>query len=341
MLIIYLSDGYKGGNLTFLKHNINSNLENRNKVILIDKDPKKNFASLKNNKNLKLVKLDIFKQKKKVKKYIQNLKIKSHFFFFTNFKTLLYYYLYFNSYKRKNIKIAMALHSGIFLFNLKMIIGLFLFSIVSLKLDYLIFGSNSSKDWWLKKFPWMTLINSKVIMNGIDIKKIKKKVPSKFKISFIGRLAIENDPKLFLDICKMNKKENKIMFNIFGDGILKNELKNKLNNLKFWGWTDQNKIYKNTDITIITSPINNFPYVALESNSYGIPIITAAKGDIRKIIKNNFNGYILNKRTAQNFNFFIKKTIKNFKYLSRNSIIQSQKFDVKKSCEKIWMFLKQ
>ena len=45
----------------------------------------------------------------------------------------------------------MALHSGIFLINLKLILGLFLFSIIALKLDYLIFGSNSSKDWWLKK----------------------------------------------------------------------------------------------------------------------------------------------------------------------------------------------
>ena len=46
----------------------------------------------------------------------------------------------------------MALHSGIFLINLKLILGLFLFSIIALKLDYLIFGSNSSKDWWLKNF---------------------------------------------------------------------------------------------------------------------------------------------------------------------------------------------
>ena len=339
MVIIYLSDGYKGGNSTFLTQNINYNLENKNNVILIDKNPKKNFPKLKGHKNFKLVQFDIFKEKQKVKNYIKNLEIKNHFFFFTNFKTLIYYFSYFTSYKKKNIKIAMALHSGIFLINLKLILGLFLFSIIALKLDYLIFGSNSSKDWWLKKFPWMIYINNKVILNGVDLKKIKKKKPSKFRISFIGRLAIENDPKLFLDICKLNNKEKKITFNIFGDGILKNKLTNKTNNVKFWGWTDKEKIYKNTDISIITSPINNFPYVALESISNGIPIITAAKGDIRKIIKNNLNGYILKERTAKNFNVFIKKTIQNFKYLSKNSIIYSRKFDVKKSCKQIWKFL--
>ena len=106
------------------------------------------------------------------------------------------------------------------------------------------------------------------------------------------------------------------------------------------GWTQKEEIYNNTDITIITSPLNNFPYVALESNSYGIPVITAAKGDIRKIVKNNLNGYILNNRTVENFNFYIQKTIKNYEYLSSNAIINTKKFDIKKSCEKIWNFLK-
>ena len=207
MIIIYLSDGYKGGNSTFLEHNINYNLKNQNEVVLVDKNPKKNFSNLKKNKNLKLVKLDIFKDKLKVKNFIQKLEIENHFFFFTNFKTLLYYFLYFNSYKRKNIKIAMALHSGIFLFNLKNILGLFLFSIISLRLDYLIFGSISSKKWWLNKFPWMKWINHKVILNGTELKRSKKKVPSTFKISFIGRLVIENDPKLFLDICLLYARD--------------------------------------------------------------------------------------------------------------------------------------
>ena len=135
------------------------------------------------------------------------------------------------------------------------------------------------------------------------------------------------------------KKNKNLKFNIFGDGSLTKKIK-YINNLKFWGWTKKEKIYNNTDITIITSPLNNFPHVALESNSYGIPVITAAKGDIRKIVKNNLNGYILNNRTIKNFNFHIDKTIRNYKYLSSNSIINAKKFDIRKSCKKIWSFLK-
>ena len=52
------------------------------------------------------------------------------------------------------------------------------------------------------------------------------------------------------------------------------------------------KIYSISDIIIITSPINNFPYVALEAKSYGIPVISCSKGDIKEIIKNNKDGYL-------------------------------------------------
>ena len=217
----------------------------------------------------------------------------------------------------------MALHSGIFKYNLKTLLGLFLFSILSLKLDYLVYGSNSSKKWWVKLFPWMKMIKNKVIFNGIEQNRGKKEKKSFINVSFIGRLEIENDPKLFMDICSSNQKNKNLKFNVFGDGSLK-KIINIKNNVKFWGWTKK-EIYNNTDITIITSPLNNFPYVALESNSYGIPVITAAKGDIRKIVKNNLNGYILNNRTVENFNFYIKKTIKNYEYLSSNAIINTKK----------------
>ena len=130
-----------------------------------------------------------------------------------------------------------------------------------------------------------------------------------------------------------------MQFNIFGDGSLKKKFQNKFAEVKFWGWSKQKKIYLNTDICVITSPINNFPYVALESNSYGIPVLTAARGDIRKIVKNNYSGYILKERTVENFDFFLRKTINNYKKLSKNSFENAKKYEVNKSCQKIWRYL--
>ncbi len=340
MTIVYLSDGYRGGASTFLEQNINYNLKNKKKVILIDENPKKTFPNLKSTNNLKIVKLSIFKDKKKIKNFLEDYKASYYFFFFTNFAILVYYFFFFFMIKKKIIKIAIALHSGVFKYNFKVILGLIFFSFFSLRLDYMIYGSYSSKRWWLNLFPWMKLINHKVVLNGVEKNQKRKKKKSFLNISFIGRLEKENDPNLFIDISSLNKKNKNLKFNIFGDGTLHKKLNKDAKNVKFWGWTKKEKIYNNTDITIITSPLNNFPYAALESNSYGIPVITAAKGDIRRIIQNNFNGYIFDIRTKENYNKHLKKTVKNYKKLSKNSFINAKKFDSQKSCYKIWRFLK-
>lgn len=339
MEIIYLSDGYKGGNSTFIEQNINYNLKNKKKIILIDKRPNSTFPQLKKHKNLRIIKLDVIKDKIRVKKFITKLGNKNYLFFFTNFAILIHYFIYFFS-QKKNYKLAMALHSGVFNYKLKTFIGLFVFSFFSLCLDYLIYGSFSSKKWWLRFFPWMRLIKYKVILNGIDLNKKKNKKKKITNISFIGRLEKENDPNLFLDICSLNKKNKKLRFNIFGDGSLKNAINKRIDNVKIWGWTDKKTIYANTDITIITSPINNFPYVALESNSYGIPVITASQGDVRRIIKNNLNGYIFDLRTKESYNKHLMNTLINYERLSKNSFINAKKFSSKKSCQQICSFLK-
>ena len=339
MTIIYFSDGYKGGASTFLEQNIKYNLKNKKKVILVDKNFEKTFPSLKKNKYLKIYNLDIYRDKKIIKKKINSLKIKNQIFFFTNYAIFVFYFLFFISFK-KQIDIVLTLHSGVFKYNIRNILGITLFSFLALRLNYLVFGSYSSKKWWVNKFPWIRLIKQKVIYNGIE-KQQKKKINKNFlKVSFIGRLENENDPELFLKIASINKSAKNMKFNIFGDGTMKKKLIKKSENIKFWGWSEKSKIYSNTDIAIITSPVNNFPYVALESNSYGIPVISAAQGDIRKIVKNSYNGYIFNKRTAENFNIYLKKTIKNYKRLSKNSVITANKFDINVSCNKLWRFIK-
>lgn len=338
MTIFFLSDGYKGGAATFLEQNIIYNLKKKRNVVVIDKNPKKTFPNLKKNKYLKIYDLDVIKENSEIKLLIKKFKNSKKIFFFTNYAILVYYFFFFNKIKNNSVKFILALHSGIFKFGIKTFLGLGLFSLFVFKLNSIIFGSYSSKNWWFRTIPWIKNIRHKVIFNGIDIPKKKVKFNKSLKISFIGRLEKENDPELFLEVCKLNQKRN-LIFNIFGSGKFEKKITNKLKNVKFWGWSKKSQIYSNTDITVITSALNNFPYVALESQSFGIPVITAAQGDIRKIVKNNYSGYIFNKRTAQNFDFFLKKTIKNYKSLSRNSFKNAKKFDVNKSCQKIWRFL--
>ena len=153
MQYIFLSDGYKGGNTTFIEQNIQYILHNKKKVLLIDKDPKQTFKKLKENKYLSILKLDIFRESRKVKKILKNEKTKNFFFFFTNFKILIYYFLFFHKCKNKKIKLAMALHSGIFKYNLKTLLGLFLFFYIIFEIGLFSLWIELLKKWWVKLFP--------------------------------------------------------------------------------------------------------------------------------------------------------------------------------------------
>ena len=342
MTVIYFSDGYKGGAATYLEQNILFNIKKKEQVILFDRAPNKTYINLKKNKLLKVFKLDIIKDRNKVKKILNNIKnIDTPYFFFTNYIILIYYYLFLKRFNSGISKITITLHSGVFNYNLKIIIALLIFSLLALKIDKLIFGSFSSKKWWLNLFPWMKIIRNKVIFNGVEAKyKKTKKTRAIYNISFIGRMETENDPKLFFDIAVSNKNLSYLKFNIFGDGSYKKIIQKEKSNITFWGWTKQKIIYDNTDIVIITSPLNNFPYVALESQSYGIPVITAAVGDIRKIVKHNYNGFLLQDREVDTFTKSIKQVIKNYNKLSNNSFNNAKNYNMDNSCTKVWRFIK-
>ena len=97
----------------------------------------------------------------------------------------------------------MTLHSGVFNLNFKTILGVLFFSLIVRRIGLLFYGSSSAKDWWISRFPWMQNIKSKIIHNGIEQKRFKKKKLKKtINISFVGRVEIENNPNFFTNTLK-------------------------------------------------------------------------------------------------------------------------------------------
>ena len=187
----------------------------------------------------------------------------------------------------------------------------------------------------------MDINRNLVKYNGasIETKRKIKKLKRKILISFVGRLEDENNPRFFIDIAeKYLKLYDNAIFNIYGDGSMLVDLKKNIQNknIKFHGWINKNKIYDNSNIILITSPINNFPYVALEAKSFGIPVISSSKGDIKRIIKNNIDGFVSPTNSSSKMIILIEKTIKNYNLLSKNAIKRSKKFDIKESCKTFW-----
>ena len=282
----------------------------------------------------------IAQDKKKINKILNTGRDKK-ILFITNYAFLIRYYFILKNFRRKNNQIILTLHSGLFNMNIKTYVAGFFFSFFYKNVDFLFFGSSSAKNWWKKKYPWMKIKEAPIFHNGIEIKKKRKvnKIGKNINISFAARLEYENNPSFFLDIAsKFLETRKKISFNIYGEGQLLSELKRQYVNkdINFYGWTKRDQIYKKTDILMITSYVNNFPYTALEAKSYGIPVISCSEGDIDKIIKNGKDGFIKKTNKPEIMIKFIKKILNNYDSFSDNSYLRSFEFDIKKSCEKFW-----
>ena len=132
-------------------------------------------------------------------------------------------------------------------------------------------------------------------------------------------------------------KNQDIQFHCFGDGSLKKIILN--NKIIFHGWTRPGKIYKITDLLVITSKLQNFPYVALEAKASGLPVISCSKGDIKKIIFNNKDGFLFNKFDLEKMSKKILLIKRNYKFYSKNAKKYSKRFDERKSLRKIWNYI--
>lgn len=99
------------------------------------------------------------------------------------------------------------------------------------------------------------------------------------KIFFIGRLELEKWVDILLQIIEKTQKNNfPLEFHIFGEGSFFDKLKNFDKNLvKMYGKIPQSELYshlKNADYVLMPSRFfETFWLVALESLSYGVPVI--------------------------------------------------------------------
>jgi glycosyltransferase involved in cell wall biosynthesis len=145
-----------------------------------------------------------------------------------------------------------------------------------------------------------------VIYNGIRNPKIdfSQKLVSKEKIiSIIGRLSEEKGHKfLFESLSKMKKERPDLQWklNIVGDGPLKQDLidfSKKLDidsNIYFKGFVNNMGVeYINSDLIVLPSENEAFPFVAIESLAYEKPVISTNVGGLPEVIRHNETGLLV------------------------------------------------
>ena len=198
------------------------------------------------------------------------------------------------------------------------------------KFDNIIWVSDSAYDSFSYKDNFKK--NSTILYNVIDTNKINNKIKNdnindKFDLIFLGRLSIQKNPLRFIEIIKkLKEKKNSIKVAIVGDGDLKDDIVNKINeynlsdNITMFGFlSNPYSVLNNSKILVMTSDWEGTPMVSLEAMSLGKPIISTPVDGMKKVIIDDYNGFI-----SDNNDDFVKKILycldKKYSDLSSNSL---------------------
>lgn len=186
-------------------------------------------------------------------------------------------------------------------------------------LNYFVLVSKSLKEFYDGKTGNCKCV---YIPNSISyIPKNKSKLDGKNLIS-VGRLEVEKGYSDLIDVFEMvHKIYPDLKLNIIGDGSLREELQKKINklnlsdNIILHGFKDSKYIEKEllkSSIYLMSSLTESFGLVLIEASSFGLPCIafSSANGAC-EIIKDNWDGYLIENRDKEKMAKRIVNLIKN------------------------------
>ena len=160
---------------------------------------------------------------------------------------------------------------------------------------------------------------------GFDLKKFQDNYTDKRKatrlkyeiaddciaLCIIGRLAPVKDHFFFLDVVEELSKKTERKFKVFivGDGELKLEIENKVNQLQKQGidivmtsWIfDIASFNAGMDIMCLTSKNEGTPVSLIEAQASNLPVISTDVGGVSDIVSENETGFIISRKDKRNF----------------------------------------
>lgn len=212
------------------------------------------------------------------------------------------------------------------------------------KAERIIAVDHITNNFYLSEYPWiknkLLLLPTGVNLNkfkSMDKKRIKLKYGYKLKdkiILFVGRLKKVKRVDKIIDTIS-NIKDLNVKLLIFGNGPEEKSLKNKaqLLNLKnqviFHNAVPRDKVTEILnlgDVLVLFSRYEGSPLIVKEALACGTPVVSNNVGDIPNVIKNDINGYIVQKDNINLLSRYIEKGLKNSEKMRENCIESVKKY---------------
>lgn len=194
------------------------------------------------------------------------------------------------------------------------------------RMDHIIFVSEYTlKSWSKYLFIRKSVNRCHVIHNAVILPSSKHSVKDKHNLSigYVGRFSVEKQPDIF---CQLSDRFPGRCV-AFGNGPLLERCKEKYKHVRFMGEIkDQDLIYENIDVLVLTSQFENCPMVILEAMSRGIPCVAPNVGGIPEIVKKHVNGSIYNSYDIDEIYDAVVEIACNYDYYRNQCLVISESF---------------
>lgn len=193
--------------------------------------------------------------------------------------------------------------------------------------NQLVLQTNDSKNYFINNINFQGIVIQNPVSDSFLIDKydgIREK-----RIVAVGRLNIQKNYKNMIDAFEIvSKKHNDFLFEIYGDGELRNELQNYIDDKKLhdtillMGKVDnvKNVIYKATAF-VMSSDYEGMPNSLLEAACLGVPCVSTncPCGGPKDILDNGKNGVLVNVNDSNDLAKGIIKLIEDTNYSKKIS----------------------
>lgn len=168
--------------------------------------------------------------------------------------------------------------------------------------------------WSLSKRYRLPIGKLKIIPNPVVATSISRcqHFDNQKKLIVVARLAVEKGLFRLLEI--VQKLPDEYTLSIAGEGPLKYKLIERIKQLRLESRVKLLGLVKNVQqlvsehsLMVLTSYTEGFPNVVLESLSVGVPVVSFRVSGISALLKNDFNGYIIDQNDNQGF---VEKVLK-------------------------------
>ncbi|HBW8058002.1 TPA: glycosyltransferase family 4 protein [Klebsiella pneumoniae] len=168
-----------------------------------------------------------------------------------------------------------------------------------------------------------------VIYNGVPeqiVENSPKVNQSKINILFVGRFDYQKGYDILLDL--INILGENYNFCIIGDSVNDTTPIIERDNICYLGWLDNNKIsefYKKSTFLFMPSRWESFGLVAVEAQSFGLPVLANNIGSLPEVIHDGTTGFLMDFSNIENIANFIKSMDENAWIEMRDSCIKFSK----------------